>query len=494
MPSGADVGVAEQVPGREPAPEVEASRARGRRQEWGPLPSGLAGGVTVVGLLLALVIAARVVGYEDLGVVAFPAIGVIGAVAFGRRCQRIHADEPWLPTLLLLGVGAKLTASWLRYVTLTDAYGGVGDATKYDEKGREFVAAWVHGAEPPDLTNLRQTNFIRWLTGVVYYLFGQNLLAGFLLFSLLAVVGSYCWYRAVAGSLPLADRRLFLIFMMFAPSVVFWPSSLGKEALMQLGVGAMAWATGLLLTGRFYRAVPLVLGGGWLLWVVRPHLLALVAAAGAVPYFMGRVRQGPKSSFLSRPLGMLVIGVVVVLTITTGANYLGIDDLSIDSIEAELDEQTELTSQGGSAYSRGENSLNPIHLPWGLVTVLFRPFPWETLSGFQLLAALESMALIALMVHRIGSLRTAVQQARRHPFLLYCMVALVLYGMTFSSFANFGLLNRQRSLVLPALYVLISIRPSTADGFGGSKLVESRARQSRTSASEHQRELAGWER
>ncbi len=42
------------------------------------------------------------------------------------------------------------------------------------------------------------------------------------------------------------------------------------------------------------------------------------------------------------------------------------------------------------------------------------------------------------------------------------MVALVLYGMTFSSFANFGLLNRQRSLVLPALYALIAVMPTAA--------------------------------
>jgi hypothetical protein len=68
------------------------------------------------------------------------------------------------------------------------------------------------------------------------------------------------------------------------------------------------------------------------------------------------------------------------------------------------------------------------------------------------------------MVTRAGSLRTAFQQARRYPFLLYCMVALALYGMTFSSFANFGLLNRQRSLVLPALYALIALVPVNAPG------------------------------
>ena len=35
----------------------------------------------------------------------------------------------------------------------------------------------------------------------------------------------------------------------------------------------------------------------------------------------------------------------------------------------------------------------------------------------------------------------------------------ILYAATFASFSNFGLLVRQRSLVLPALFVLVAVRP-----------------------------------
>ena len=86
---------------------------------------------------------------------------------------------------------------------------------------------------------------MKWFTGVTYYLFGQNLVGAFLIFGLVAFIGSYFWYRALVDAVPFVNRRLFFIFMMFAPSIVFWPSSLGKEALMQLGLGAVAWATSL---------------------------------------------------------------------------------------------------------------------------------------------------------------------------------------------------------------------------------------------------------
>jgi hypothetical protein len=91
--------------------------------------------------------------------------------------------------------------------------------------------------------------------------------------------------------------------------------------------------------------------------------------------------------------------------------------------------------------------------------VLLRPFPWETDSPLQLLASLESVLLATLIVSRLSSLGAALALARTRPFLLYGWVLTILYAATFSSFANFGLLVRQRSLVLPALFVLLAVRP-----------------------------------
>jgi hypothetical protein len=434
------------------------------RRPAGLRSSGLALGMLAAGLLGVVVLATRVFDQQSVGAWLIPIAGIIGAVAFGRRARRLHPDEPWIPQLLLVGTLVKLAASYLRYLTLTKGYGGIGDATVYDRVGRQFVAAWTGLGEEPVLSNLRQSNFMRWFTGVLYFLFGQSLFGAFLLLSLVAVVGSYFWYRALVDSTPSVNKQLYLIFLLFAPSIVFWPSSLGKEALMQLAVGAAAWATALALTGRFIRAVPLIIGGGWLLWLIRPHLLALVTVAATIPYLFGRVhkRRGALDSFLTRPIGVAVMCLLVVFTVTSGAKYLGIEKLSFDAVQEQLDEETERTSTGGSAYAHHGNSLSPLALPNGLVTVLIRPFPWETDTGFQLLAALESTVVLGLIAFRFRSVVSAVRRWRVEPFLLYCIVLLVFYAMTFSSIANFGLLNRQRSLVLPALYALIAVEPALA--------------------------------
>lgn len=233
---------------------------------------------------------------------------------------------------------------------------------------------------------------------------------------------------------------------------------------MQLGIGVMALGTSFLLRQRLLLGLAIGAAGGWLVWVVRPHLVALVTVAAGCAYLLGRVRAGERGlrGVIGRPIGLVAVALLIALTITQGAEFLGLDDLSVSSIEAELDQQTERSAQGGSEFDNGGNSLNPLRLPMGAVTVLLRPFPWETDSPLQLIASLESALLAALIVIRISSVRTSLIRARAMPYLLYCWVLVVLYAATFSSFANFGLLVRQRSLVLPAVFALLAVSPARA--------------------------------
>jgi hypothetical protein len=427
-----------------------------------PPRKGLALGVTAGALLTVAAIGSQL-GNKNLGVVLVPAAGLLLAGAASRRIARLRPDEAWVGRWLMVAVVAKLAASYYRYHTTFSTYGGVADATGYDEFGRQFARAWLNGGSAPELENLRETNFIRWFTGVVYYLFGTNMVAGFFVFGLLAVIGSYLWYRATVDAVPRIDKRLYLALVLFAPSVAFWPSSIGKESLMQLGIGTVALATSCLLRHRLASAAVLGLAGGWLLWVVRPHVLALVTLAAGFAYAAGKVRGkgGAMRSFMARPVGLLAVVLMVAFAVSQATEFLGIEDLSLSSIEAELDENTERTSQGGSEFQNEDNSLNPLRLPQGAVTVLLRPFPWETDGSLQLLASFESVLLAVLIVARLSSVRASLARARSSPFLIYCWTLVILYAATFSSIANFGLLVRQRSLVLPALYVLVAVRAGT---------------------------------
>jgi len=161
----------------------------------------------------------------------------------------------------------------------------------------------------------------------------------------------------------------------------------------------------------------------------------------------------------------VVVVFIAVFAVSAGANSLGLPSLSLASVQAELDATTVSTGQGSSAFNNGGNSLSPLRLPQGMVTVLLRPFPWEVGGSLQILASLEGVALAAFIVWRRKSLAISLRHIRTVPFLMYCWVLTILYAVTFQAFANFGLLDRQRSLVLPALYVLLCLDSQRAREF-----------------------------
>lgn len=423
--------------------------------------SGLLAGVTAIAILIVILVSAHFSETSKLSLILVPAAGVMAAIGIGRHLARRHPAEPWLVGTLVLGVCAKMVGSALRYRSLIDSYGTVGDATVYDKYGRRFVAFWTQAGPEPYLDDLRKSNFVRWLTGVVYYLFGVDMIVGFMVFGLVAIIGSYLWYRATVEAVPFLNARLYMLLMFFAPSILFWPSSIGKESLMQFGIGSAALGTAHILNGRLVRGLLVALPGAWLMWVVRPHLLALVTLVASFAYIFGRRRRSVATGGggIWKPVGLIVLGLLTVFAVGQGTKSLGLDTLSLESIDSELETTSLSTGQGGSAFDPGDTSVTPIAVPRGLATVLLRPFPWEAGGGMQLLASLEGVLLTFFIVARRKSIALSLRRMRSTPFLLYCWTLTLLYSLTFQAFANFGLLVRQRSLVLPALYVLLCLAP-----------------------------------
>lgn len=416
-----------------------------------------------LGSAIAIVIAVCTqLGTVGEGPYLVPLGGFFLTLAAARRIVRRRPDEDWVSRWMVYGFGAKLLAAYLNYHTVVVHYNGKGDALDYDGYGRQYAHAWLKGGAAPNLPNLKATNFLRWFTGVVYYIFGSNLLAGTFVFALLAFAGSYLWYRATVDAIPLVNRRLYLGFVLFAPSILYWPAIVGKEALMQFALGVLALGVSLIVRQRLIPGLVVSGASGWLVWVVRPHLLALVAVAAGAAYLAGRVRKAgkKKAGLLGRPIGIIIIALLVAFTIGQGAQFLGIKSLSFNSIQQELDTESSNTSIGNSTFHKSTNSLSPVKWPSDAVTVFLRPFPWEIQSGLQILASLESALLALLIVVRLKSLRLAFSRSRESPFLMFCWVLTGLYAIAFSSFSNFGLLVRERSLVLPAMLVLLSVDPA----------------------------------
>ncbi len=384
---------------------------------------------------------------------------------------------------LLVALAAKLGGAFARYYLTSAAYGGFADAAMYDNAGREWVAAlragrpvWVADV----LANFGAgTKALSTITGVVYTAAGRNMLTGFVVFSWLGFWGLLMAYRAFRVGVPGGDHRRYRLLLFFLPSLVFWPSSIGKDAWMQLTLGAIflgvAWLTG--THPRWTGAIWLVVGlfGAAL---VRPHIALTAAAPLAValgvrlraPQRTGQRRAGAGAV---RVVGMVVLAGASVILLNRIGTVFGGGDPAAGTVTGVLDTASTITAQGGSEFEA--TTVTGIQdLPMATISVLFRPFLWEATSAVKAIAGLETTLLLVLTVLSWQRLRTLPGQLRRNRYVIYVTVFAVIAIVGFSRVGNEGILARQRTQFLPAVLVLLCLPAARRDDDGPGEEVPSR--------------------
>jgi hypothetical protein len=206
--------------------------------------------------------------------------------------------------------------------------------------------------------------------------------------------------------------------------------------------------------------VPVLALGLFASAIVRPHLTVLLLAALILARLVGRGTRRRDHGFIRRAARqILLIGFVlgaVVMTVGRASSFFNLDDIDGHSLTAVLDETQRRSSQGDSAFEPPRVT-SPIGLPAALVTVLFRPFPHEAHNLQARVSALEGMVLLALTIASWKQLRQLPRLMRRYPMIAYVAAFVLLFVVAFSAVGNFGILARQRTQVLPMLFMLLSL-------------------------------------
>lgn len=397
--------------------------------------------------------------YDSWGaLLVAPVLVVVSLPALRRQAAR--EDDPRVFTVLVWALLLKLAASLARFYVAFGVYGGVADAARYLREGEAYALRFrdLDLALPGGFTG---TRFPGILTGVVYSLTWPTRIGAFLVFSWIAFWGLFLFYRAFTIAVPEGRRRTYARFVFFLPSLLFWPSSVGKEAWMLFGLGLAAFGVARLLTGGLRGAVLPLVAGAVALAVVRPHIAAMVAVAAVVGYV---VRPSPPEQ---RELG-LVVKVAVLASLAVGALFLvrmtedflmhaGVSEEG--GISDTLQNTMFRTQQGGSSFEASVLD-SPANAPLAAVTVLFRPLVPEAKNVQGLLAALEGTALLAWALWRWRWIVHGALSIRRQPYVASALAFVAVFVFGFSSIANFGILARQRAQVLPFFLVLLAIPTS----------------------------------
>lgn len=392
-----------------------------------------------------------------------PALVLVSLPLLTRAARR--EDDPLIARLLLWAFWLKLVFSMARYLVAVEVYGGAADAIGYHNWGTQLAPLLRDGVLLPDVgrDQFLGTGFTRLLTGVIYVVTGPTLLGGFLVFSWLSFWGLYFCYRAFVVAVPDGDHRRYAKLVLFLPSLLFWPSSIGKDAWMMLGLGLCLLGAAHLLNGNL-RGWSLLALGLVASTLVRPHIAALFIAAFSAAALARRARRADLMSPIRRLAGLAVLLALVMVVAGAAGSYFGVEEIDAEGVTATVTATADRTSTGGSEFT-ATTVRSPADVPLALVTVLFRPFPNEVRNTQMAAASLEGLFLLVLLCFAFPRWRRLPRMLRTRPFVTLVVLYMLGFVLAFSSFNNFGLLSRQRVQVYPFLLVLLALpRPPRSVG------------------------------
>lgn len=420
----------------------------------------LLGVALVVAALLATIVSAARGSDTGRGIFVIPVI-LLAASPIIYKARRLTSDFD-LGGIMFAAVGAKLVATYGRFQMVDELYSGVGDSTTYHVYGERFAPQFrsFDFAVDPELP-IPGTGFIRVLTGLVYALVGSDRYSGFLVFGFMGLVGTWFFYRAFSLAVPDGQHRRYAILVMFWPSLIFWPSAIGKEAWMLLSLGVASYGAAALYH-RMGRGLPILTLGILGALLPRPHIAIVVLVAIATGLVMGSLFRSddPARSlgFVSKAATAIFLLVLGSLVAPRVATFLNIDDVGGSGFTQTLDEVVRRTSQGGSNFTPAEIS-TPLDYPWAAVTVLLRPFPHEANNLQSAASAAEGMILLLLLLASLRELAGIPRSLVKNPYAAYAFGFAFMFVYVFAFIGNFGILTRQRSQLLPFVFVLLSLAP-----------------------------------
>jgi hypothetical protein len=257
---------------------------------------------------------------------------------------------------------------------------------------------------------------------------------------------------------------------LYIPSVLIWDSSIFKDTI---SFTALLW---MFMCGYYTFIKPrkiLINLAGFLVSAFVIYQSKVYILAAFAPFFILYVFNSyksrianPAAKIVSTPFVLAIIVVAILLFLQNAAELLG--RYSVDRVfETANVTYRNITAYGGvagSAYSLDVDFSSPLGLvkaiPMGIDLTLFRPYPWEYLKPFILLASAESMLILyfTLLLFFKGGFAKSLKLIWKLPLLQFCLLFSFLFAfMVGISAANFGTLVRYKIPCMPFYIIFLAV-------------------------------------
>ena len=284
------------------------------------------------------------------------------------------------------------------------------------------------------------------ISGILVNIFGFSLIGAFLVFNIFGQIGLLAFWGSLKAAVAGKSRRIRALatLIVFLPSVSFWSSALGKDAISFMATGLALWSA-LDLSRRGFLLV-FAIGA---MFIVRPHMAGIMVMAIAIAALMDS-----NASVIRKFLVGIFATVVAAALVPFALEYAGVGAVvNVESLTEYIDKRQTYNMEGG-----GGIDIASMSLPMQLFTYLFRPVLFEARSVFALAAAVDNFILLGLFIFGgIALLRGRKTRLGENRVFMwaYALSAWLILAMTS---ANLGIAVRQKWMFAPMLiFLLISV-------------------------------------
>jgi len=373
--------------------------------------------------------------------------------------------------LILIAGIVKILAAYTFAVVVLTYYAGNNDTVGYHAVGaqiaRQLRADAFGGLQIYPFWLLfgsntnREFNLSGWI-----HLFGMNsYLASSLLFACLGFVGQVLLYKAFRRIYPQPQIRLWWRFgILFMPSVTYWSAGMLKDPAGLLGLGCAVYGLQRFLEQRTWRFALTAIIGFYLLFLFRLETILALSVA-LVPWLFSIMRLQTPATPVIRRLAQTRLVPIALLALLS---FVTIFALAYETRFTLATLPTALAHQN-SGYVGNQSTVRLTYsaswlglvesVPGALVLVLFRPFPWEAHGIPALLASLENVAIFALLIRGVTSVRlSTLKRIVRAPLFATSLLFVILFGVALgASTPNLGTLSRLRMPMIPFLVCVLVV-------------------------------------
>lgn len=401
------------------------------------------GGAAATTVMVAVLIAN---GASGIAVIFFVILGGFLVSSIGRA-MKTPLDASWLPKWVMIGFLAKLAGTFARYYMVAIFY-GYGDSYRYYRAGLDIAEQWRDGRLPSLSGNgSLGTQVTEMVTGTLFAIITPDILGGFVAFAILAYLGQLLLYAAFRRHAEPHQLKPYLILIVLFPTYAFWPSSVGKDALVLLGIGAAAY-----FVSRSFEAFETrwLFGLGLALaaiGLIRIHIAGLLVAAMVVTTLVAKRPAVDAPGVPLRRLLILTGGLAAALVVLAVVpDIFGVDLLSSQDRDGFTAQVADRTSQG--TVAEGGPVTSPIDVPGAFVHVLFRPLAFEANEIQHYFAAAETTAILLLSIWKLPAVLRNLGRWRSNPYVVFSTFYVLGFAIAFSAIRNLGIIARQRGQVL----------------------------------------------